>query len=375
MTEKVVILAHQLAPAYGAARVALDLADGFSESVDVTVIVFDGDEAANRAALGDKIRLIQLTRSAGPIGWLFLAQRLAVVFKSFPKGTPLVSFMTFANLAACAGNVMAGGRLRVIATEHNIQSFALRGMGWSGLAALFLMPLVYRRAHKVVAVSEAVADDLVKRCHLRRGSVLSILNPVDAKRIQALSLEPLPSSYADVVDVSYIACVAELKPAKRQDLLIRAWGSVNNVGQKLLLIGDGQNKAVLEALVHSMGLSQRVLFLGRVENPWPLVSRLGATVLVPSYEGFGLAAAESAAVGTVPIGLAIDGLAEVLAGVGGHVIPLGTDESIVANLVASFDDVGAGLSNDKHFHVPDEWFSSRTPAKVAEEYLERTIRN
>jgi glycosyltransferase involved in cell wall biosynthesis len=368
----VVIFTNRLYPSYGAARVALDLAKGLSALRPVTVVTFEGERDSNFAALSPDIAFLQIRRGVGPFAWVLLAIKLGGLMKSFPRGSTVVSLMTFANLSACLASALANRRFDVVATEHNIQSKALPGMGRSGWIALHLMPVAYRWARRVVAVSDAVSTDLVAKCGVPESKVLTILNPIDIDRIVELAGLPLDDELKELAGIGNVACIAELKPAKRQETLIRAFAQVADKNRKLLLIGDGESRDSLQSIVEEIGLTSQVVFLGRLENPWPLVSKIGATVLVPFYEGFGLVAAESAAVGTPPIGLAVNGLAEVLAAVGGESI-LG-EQDLVADLAGVLNSskfaTGAGKSA---YEVPVGWFRGRAPLAVAGEYLDRAI--
>ncbi|WP_407537334.1 glycosyltransferase family 4 protein [Cetobacterium somerae] len=84
-----------------------------------------------------------------------------------------------------------------------------------------------------------------------------------------------------------------------------------NESYKLILLGDGNNKSEKE-LVDELNLKERVYFLGYKSNVAEIVKSCDIAVLSSHWEGFGLAAVESMALGIPTIGSNVDGLREVL---------------------------------------------------------------
>jgi glycosyltransferase involved in cell wall biosynthesis len=79
--------------------------------------------------------------------------------------------------------------------------------------------------------------------------------------------------------------------------LIRAYHKAE-IEEKLVIVGDGQDRPMLDKLVKELGLGQKVIFAGQKENPFPWMKHARAFVLSSIYEGFGLVLAESMACGT-----------------------------------------------------------------------------
>jgi glycosyltransferase involved in cell wall biosynthesis len=91
--------------------------------------------------------------------------------------------------------------------------------------------------------------------------------------------------------------VARLIPQKRVELAIEALAHIRAVGQEvtLTIVGDGPDRARLEQVAHSQGVTDAVTFVGAVAPDQ--VSKYLATadvMLFPAaHEGFGLVAAEA----------------------------------------------------------------------------------
>ena len=117
--------------------------------------------------------------------------------------------------------------------------------------------------------------------------------PIDA--IQAAQRQPK-------VDVIYLG---RLIDEKRVDLLLHAiaWLRRHRPGVCGLIVGEGPERAALEALASSLGLGDRVQFTGSLDTAQVYGHLKSASVMVlPSVrEGFGIAVLEAQAAGAVPV--------------------------------------------------------------------------
>lgn len=365
--DRVVIIIGQLTPPYGAARVAIDLAIGMrSYAKTVELVTCDGGQLANRRHVPDGVVHVHLNRAPGVIGWTSFAVRLRkhITNTGQTRDTALIPLLSTMNIATVASAILNKRVVAIVPTEHNLQSQALQNYGAKAKVIRALIPIVYRFATKIVCVSEAVADDLVEKLRLQPEKIVVIYNPVDADRLKRLAKQPASESGHPLpLPPNSIACVAELKPAKQQEILIRALAQTRRSDINLVLIGDGRTRSELESLALRLNVADRVLFLGRQENPWPIVVQCCASVLVPRFEGFGLALAESAVVGVRPMGLSIGGLRELLPQLGAKVISSTLPE--VEAVSQAFLEV---VEQDCDYQIPAEWIQKRTPVNVAGEY-------
>ncbi|MBG0754843.1 hypothetical protein BOO21_05665 [Vibrio cidicii] len=81
------------------------------------------------------------------------------------------------------------------------------------------------------------------------------------------------------------------------------------------MFGDGEEKANLEKLALTLGVSERVLFTGFIENPWPYMKHAEFMSFTSNYEGFGQVLVECLATGTPVVSTNCQsGPAEILVG-------------------------------------------------------------
>jgi glycosyltransferase involved in cell wall biosynthesis len=175
---------------------------------------------------------------------------------------------------------------------------------------------------------------------------LTIYNGVDVRAIQD------PAAAAEsrglrrtlgLRDRRVVGVVGRLRTEKGHGWLLAAMAVVCRrlPDARLLVVGDGPDRAVLMQRAVALGLSDQVLWYGSA--PMDTVARLYAVmdvVAVPSvYEGFGLAAAEAMAAGRPVVAADVDGLREIVVHEKtGLRVPHGDRKTLAAYLVRLLSD-------------------------------------
>lgn len=185
-------------------------------------------------------------------------------------------------------------------TYHN--TFG-EGAGWLRLPSLLndaLFLPVLRRARAVIAVSEFVRDDLARRGVPRAHSIPNGVDPF-----------PLPRKPA-----GHILFIGRLVATKGLPLLLHAMTSTPS--PPLVVVGDGPERARLEALASRLGITARVTFAGWVPEEEKQRLLAGAEFLVhPAlFESFGIAVLEALAAGCPVLATRIGGIPEVVGDAG-----------------------------------------------------------
>ena len=170
----------------------------------------------------------------------------------------------------------------------------------------------YRRADAVVVTSQGVADDLATRYGVPRRKLRVLHNPVDLDAIATAAAEP-----ADEIagEGPVLVAAGRLAGVKNYPLLIDAMARLGDeVGRppRLWILGDGPDRARLEASVIEKNLGDRVRFLGFQANPWRFMARADVFVLTSAYEGFGNVLIEAMACGTPVVAARSPGTIEIV---------------------------------------------------------------
>lgn len=212
----------------------------------------------------------------------------------------LLSAFPHSNVAAVAAVTLARSGTEVIATEHAPLSIQIQQQsGWRWRVLLPLVRWAYRRAAAVVGVSEGVRADLVGLV----GPTLApavIGNPVLAPGFEAESR--LPPDHPWLLDraLQVVLSVSRLAPEKDLPTLVRAFAAVHRrqPSTRLLMAGEGPERAALQALVQQLGLQHVVQLPGRTRQPLRWMRGAAVFVLASRFEGFGNVLIEALACGT-----------------------------------------------------------------------------
>ena len=106
---------------------------------------------------------------------------------------------------------------------------------------------------------------------------------------------------------------SNFRPMKRVLDVIRIFAQVNRVRPcQLVLIGDGPDRSNAERLVHELGLSERVRFLGKQLDFVEVLQGADLFLLPSQNESFGLAALEALSCGLPVIASKVGGVPEVI---------------------------------------------------------------
>ena len=170
-----------------------------------------------------------------------------------------------------------------------------------------------------VAVSESTAEDLRAR-GMRRGRITVIPNGVDTAHYSPGSGDRFPEPT--------LLFLGRLKRYKRVDLVIRTVAELRDRGLdvKLRIGGKGDHRPALEKLVRALGVQDRVVFEGFVdeERKVELFRRSWVHLLTSPKEGWGIANLEAAACGTATVASNSPGLRDsVVDGTTGYLVPHG----------------------------------------------------
>ena len=270
----------------GAERVvSLIASEWAAKGHDLEIVTFEPDDASSYHTLDGRVRITRLglppSSKGAARGILHAARRIWRLRQAFRRSRPelVVSFLTKINVLTLVATL--GMTVPVIVSERNNPRRQASHPFWNWLLA-FLYPLADAIVMQTTESRECLPPAL-------RARAIVIPNPIRVPTIAA------PSSS----EIKTLVAVGRLDRQKGFDLLIEAFSRIapNHPGWRLVIWGEGPEKAALQGQIASADLSDRVRLPGLTEVPQAWISDATAFVLSSRYEGFPNALGEALAAG------------------------------------------------------------------------------
>ncbi len=209
------------------------------------------------------------------------------------KPDAVISFVETVNVLTLISTLGLG--LRVIVSERTEPRSHDPGQMWR-----WLRRLTYPWASAIVAQSDSVGQWL-RGLAGKHPLVTIIPNPINPEVLDLGGLKG--KAFARPRERRLVTSLGRLSWEKGYDLLLRAFAPVSAAHPEwdLMIIGDGVERENLSQLTAELGISDRVHFPGKVENPLILLSQADLFVLPSCYEGFPNALLEAMACGVAVI--------------------------------------------------------------------------
>jgi len=344
----------------GAQRVVVNLIQGMTERGTPVDLVLATATGPFLKQLPGEVRVVDL-------GARRLMGSFAPLVRYLRRERPrvVVSSMTHANLITLWAAKLAGTGTPVVVTVHNTLSQAAhQRSALDGVLEPYLLRAFYPWSASVVAVSRGAADDLASTSGLARDRVEVIYNPVITPDILALARQAPDHPWFGPGQPPVILGVGRLTRQKDFPTLIRAFAAVRRQHEaRLVILGEGEERSSLEALVAELGLGAVVSLPGFRDNAMAYIAGSAMFVLSSAWEGLPTVLIEALAAGTRVVSTDCpSGPREILEnGRLGALVPVGD----VAALAAA---MSAGLEQPRESY-PAEVLAQYTREAAVDHYL------
>lgn len=345
----------------GAERSMLNLAHGLADygcDVDLVLAQATGPYMSDIHA---SVRLVDLNASRVLTSLPALMRYLRT---EQPKA--MVSALNYANIVAIWARRLSGVPCRVLVNEQNTISRSARSSTRRRQRMVpYLAKHFYPWADYVIGNSQGVADDLSEVTGLPRAQIQMLYNPVITPDVRAKAHAPLKHPWFEPGQPPVVLAVGRLTKQKDFPSLIRAFAQVRRTRPaRLVILGEGTDRAALEALVDELGLASDIALPGFVDNPYAYMSRAALYVLSSRWEGLPTVLIEALYCG--PPVVATDcpsGPKEILDhGRHGALVPIG-------DVTALGEAIAAGLAGAIPRPSEESWHPYSLEA-VVEQYLD-----
>ncbi len=192
-------------------------------------------------------------------------------------------------------------------------------------------------ATRLVAVSEAIAENMVALAGLPADKISIVYNGISPEKFRAgADAAAVRREFGLTDDRPLIVSIGHLHPYKNQEMLIRAAARVRQVvpGATFLIAGEGQMRPALEGLRSELGLDDAVLLPGRRQDVPSLLAASSVFVLTSQWEGLPVSVLEAMALARPVVVTRAPGCLEVVQdGRTGLVVGQDDDQALAAALI------------------------------------------
>lgn len=320
----------------GAERVMLTLAEALAkQGLDVDMVVTRA-HGPFRGSVPTNVRLVDLRARR-------IVASIPALVRYMRRTRPevMLSALSDTNCVAVWARALARVQLRLLLVEHTVLSIASAHFpSLRGRLMPYFMRLSYPYADRVIAVSCGVADDLAKTIQIPRSKIEVIYNPIVTAAMLEKSRETVQHPWLATGGPPVVLGVGRLTEQKDFSTLIRAFAHVRRERiAKLIILGEGEEKLALAALIANLGLSADVSLPGFVANPYAYMRRASVFILSSRWEGLPTVLVEAMACG-IPV-VATDcpaGPSEILEdGKWGSLVSVGDPEALANAIVETLD--------------------------------------
>ena len=241
----------------------------------------------------------------------------------------ILSLLNYPNAALLIAGRVSPPKTRMVVSVHNTIS-ASTGKSDSRRSRDVprLMKRLFPLANEIIAPSTGVAEDVAAVAGIRRDRISMIYNPVFGPSLLKQAAAEIDDPWLADSNIPVIVAAGKLKLQKDFPTLLRAFGRIRRVlPSRLIILGEGPERASLLELAEELGVAADVALPGQVRNPYVYYRRAACFVLSSEWEGLPTVLIEAMACGCPVVSTACpSGPSEILEeGRFGYLVPVGDD--------------------------------------------------
>ncbi|MBT7600299.1 MAG: glycosyltransferase [Anaerolineae bacterium] len=296
----------------GLGSLFVDLSNELSERGWNLSVVLQRLEGELLKDFSENIRVFGLGYK-GPYSYLKMLYELIKLIRDV-KPDIVISHSWNLNVLTVLAVKMLNYQTKLILFEHSSPMSYRQLAKGRGIIKLITIPFLYRYADALVVVSEGIKQDYVSQYSIESQKIHVIPVPVNIIAVMKKSGDYIELPWVDD-DQPIIMSAGILYSLKNFPLLLEAFSIVHKERScRLVLIGDGPDREILEKLAHKLNISDDFYILGYQSNPFKYISRASIFVLPSKYEGFGKVLVEALALGIPIISTDCSGPLDILDG-------------------------------------------------------------
>jgi len=320
----------------GAERMMLNLAGGLADHGVLVDLILAQAEGPYLTDVPSNVRVIDLKSSR-------ISLSLPALTRYLRNNTPsaLLSALTHCNLIAIFARFLSKCDCRLVISERNTLSVSSKNIrSLRGYLIVRLARYFYPNSDALVAVSKGVADDVCDTMRFPEEKIHVIYNPVVTRELLKKQHEPLAHPWFSPGQPPVILSTGRLVKQKDFSTLIYAFSKLHAQRPlRLMILGDGEERRLLQELCSSLGVVEDVAFTGFVDNPYQYMVHADVFALSSRWEGLANVLIEALVCGCPVVSTDCpSGPREVLqGGEYGQLVPVGDVEQLAISILKVLD--------------------------------------
>ncbi|GBO90146.1 glycosyl transferase [Marinobacter salsuginis] len=230
--------------------------------------------------------------------------------------------------------------------------------------AMLVNPVMAMFTTTIVSISSATKEALVRFEFIPRKKIRVIYNGTSALKRNDIEAQKVRDNLGIPKDAFVVGTVSRLDPVKNQSMMLRAFKEFSEKypDSYLLMVGDGSDKEKLISLATELGISERTMFTGFINNPIHYLSAMDVFLLSSHTEGTSMTLLEAMSLEIPSVATQVGGNPEIIEnGVTGILTEPDSSQSFAEALEKLCQDGPARKSMGK---AAQQRFTERFSAKV-----------
>lgn len=293
--KKIAFLIDDISAFGGVERVVVRLTQWLANNSDYEVhivSVFKPKNSTNAFEVDNKVKVTYLNNTQIPGGRFKVMKIRMGIIKKLKKTIDfdiLVTLYSIDNIAAAMAKFMV--KFKVIACQHGEYSFDSSMMNR-------LKRYTYWNLDKVQLLTK---------------SDMKNYTPFTKKAIVVANPNPYEREFLYDRSKKNLTYVGRLSPEKSPQYLVRAFAKVKNKnGWRLIIVGDGQDRKIIEDIIKEEGIEELVDMKGLVKDVKSIYKEAGIVALTSQNEALPMVLIESKAFGIPAISFDITAARELI---------------------------------------------------------------
>lgn len=276
-----------------------------------------------------------------------MAKALPALIRYLQTSPPdvLISGLPLVNIMASLGKLFSRSKTKLVIVEHVRLSPAATQTCWlkHQIKMMFVF-MTHLIADHVVCVSQTVARDISEFMPLDRSIHNRVIyNPVIPSNIEALANAPVSHPWLTPTGATHnplLVSIGRLLENKSYPELLSAFAAIRKYkpDARLIILGEGDERATIERKRDELGLQDCVSLPGAVPNIFPYLKAASLFVLASHSEAFGNVIVEALACGVPVVSTDCGGPREILKnGTYGLLVQVGNEQALADGILHALD--------------------------------------